>query len=152
MEERRSDVMARIVVAGALFFLVSGANAESLALPQPGEYEVQMKLEMPHVEDVGIQKTARICVTDSGTRGIVILSENNPLVRCPASNIRQDAGELTFDLICEGHNQAVAWAKFQLWPDHFSGVFDMKMGGKNMTMTERQSGKRVGACNEQPHS
>jgi hypothetical protein len=31
-------------------------------------------------------------------------------------------------------------------------VFDMKMGGKNMTMTERQSGKRVGACNEQPHS
>jgi hypothetical protein len=144
--------MGRIITAGALFLLVSGASAESLKLLQPGEYEVQMKLEMPHVEDMGVQKTAKICVTGSGTHGIVVLSENNPLARCPASNIRQNADELTFDLICEGHNQAVAWAKFQLWPDRFSGVFDMKMGGKNMTMSERQTGKRIGVCKEQPYS
>lgn len=81
-----------------------------------------------------------------------MLSENNPLARCPASNIKGSGDELTFDLICEGHNQAVAWAKFQLGPDRFSGAFDMKMGGKNMTMTERQTGRRIGTCPDSPRS
>ena len=146
------DLMARIVLTAALLAFACGTHAEEYALLQPGEYEVQMKLELPHVEDMGVQKTAKVCITDSGTHGIVVLSENNPLVRCPASNIHQHANELTFDLICAGHNQAVAWAKFQLWPDRFSGVFDMKMGGKNMTLSEWQTGKRVGVCKEQPHS
>jgi hypothetical protein len=37
--------------------------------------------------------------------------------------------------------------------DRFEGIFDMKMGGKNMTMTERQTGLRVGPCaNSTPRS
>jgi hypothetical protein len=144
--------MARTVVTAAFLVLAFGAHADDRALLEPGEYEVQMKLELPHVEDMGVQKTTKICITEGGTHGIVVLSENNPLVRCPASNIRQNADELTFDLICDGHNQAVAWAKFQLWPDRFAGVFDMKMGGKNMTMSEWQVGKRIGICKQHPHS
>lgn len=132
-----------------LFVVPATASAGGI---KPGEYEVQMRLELPHIEDMGVQKTAKVCITSSGTHGIVVLSENNPLVRCPASNINERGGELTFDLICEGHNQAVARAKFDLFPGRFSGAFDMKMGGKNMTMTERQSGKRVGDCASQPHS
>ncbi|HEX2843601.1 DUF3617 domain-containing protein [Hyphomicrobium sp.] len=119
---------------------------------EPGEYEVEMRLELPYVEDMGVQKTARVCLTGGGSRGIVVLSENNPLVRCPVSNVSQEADELTFDLVCEGHNQAVARAKFRLRHDRFDGAFDMKMGGKNMTMTERQKGRRVGACKDAPHS
>jgi hypothetical protein len=144
--------MARIIWVAICLFFTSSASTEEFVLLEPGEYEVHMKLELPYVEDMGVQRTTRICVTDRGTHGIVVLSENNPLVYCPASNIRQNGDELTFDLICEGHNQAVAWARFELGPDRFIGVFDMKMGGKNMTMTERQTGKRVGACAEQPHS
>jgi len=131
----------------------SPAHAGDSKLLTPGEYEVQMRLELPHIEDMGVSKTSKICVTDAATHGLIVLSDNNPLVRCPASNVRQDGETLTFDLVCEGHNQAVAWAKFQLAEDRFDGVFDMKMGGKNMTMTERQSGHRVGACTTGvPHS
>lgn len=119
---------------------------------QPGEYEVQMRLELPHVEGMGVQRTEKLCITGGGTHGIVVLSENNPLARCPASNIKESGGQLTFDLICEGHNQAVAWARFQLGPDRFAGAFDMKMGGKNMTMTERQTGRRIGTCPDSPRS
>lgn len=118
----------------------------------PGEYEVEMRLELPHVEDMNAQKRVKVCITDGGTHGIAVLSENNPLARCPASNIKQSDDELAFDLVCEGHNQAIAKAKFQLWPDRFAGAIDMKMGGKNMTMTERQSGRRVGDCKAPPRS
>ncbi|WP_334150494.1 DUF3617 domain-containing protein [Hyphomicrobium sp.] len=126
--------------------LSGSAQAGDLILPVPGAYEVEMRLELPHVEDMAVSKTATICVTDSETHGIAVLSDNNPLTRCPASNIRHQGDTLTFDLVCEGRNQAIAWAKFTLGPDRFRGAFDMKMGGKNMTMSERQSGHRVGDC------
>lgn len=144
--------MFRYLPAFLLTVLPWVAFAESAALLQPGAYEVQMTLRLPHVEDSGVQKTSTICISDSGTRGIVVLSENNPLARCPPSNIKLVDDVLTFDLVCEGHNQAVAWARFQLSQDRFSGVFDMKMGGKNMTMSERQIGHRVGACTGGPPS
>jgi hypothetical protein len=121
-------------------------RAEDAKLLTPGEYEVQMRLELPHIEDMGVSKISSICVTGAATHGLAVLSDNNPLARCPASNVHQDGDTLTFDLVCEGNNQAIAWAKFRLAGDHFNGAIDMKMGGKNMTMTERQSGRRVGAC------
>jgi hypothetical protein len=64
----------------------------------------------------------------------------------PLPHIRQAGDTLTFDLVCEGHNQAIASAKYTLAAQRFDGAIAMKMGGKNMTMTERQSGHRVGAC------
>ncbi len=131
--------------------LVAALAGEGRAL-EPGEYEVRMRLELPHVEDMGVQKTETVCITGNGTHGIIVLSENNPLAHCPASNIRQDDDALSFDLVCEGHNQAIARATFRLWPDRFVGAFDMKMGGKNMTMIERQTGHRIGACMESPRS
>lgn len=133
---------------GACIFLciASGAIADDRPVLRPGEYEVQAKLELPHVENTSAIKTSKICVTDGETSGIVVLSDNNPLARCPASNIHRNGDRLTFNLVCEGHNQAVASAKFDLWPDRFTGVFEMKMGGKNMTMLEHQSGKRIGDC------
>ncbi|WP_334146707.1 DUF3617 domain-containing protein [Hyphomicrobium sp.] len=141
----------RLLILLALIAVPGPTRAGDTVL-EPGEYEVEMRLELPHLEDMGAQRTAKVCITNGGTHGIVVLSENNPLARCPSSNVTQSGDELSFDLICEGHNQAVAWAKFQLWPNRFVGAFDMKMGGKNMTMTERQTGRRIGTCKETPHS
>lgn len=69
-----------------------------------------------------------------------------PIEFCPTPNIRQTGDELIRDLICQGHNQAMASAKFELGLDRFKGAFDMTMGGKNMTMIERQTGKLIGDC------
>jgi hypothetical protein len=91
-------------------------------------------------------KVATICVTETGTRDLIVLSENNPLARCPASNTRQEGDTLTFDIICLGGNQAVGSARYTVAPQHFTGVIAMKMGGKNMTMTEHQVGRRIGNC------
>ncbi len=133
--------------------IVSPVVAHASDVPlEPGEYEVDVRLDLPHIEDMGAQRTARVCITDGETHGIVVLSENNPLARCPVSNVRQSADQLNFDIVCEGHNQAIARARFQLSSNRFSGTFDIKMGGKNMTMTERQTGRRIGACRQAPPS
>ena len=144
--------MRSVIWALTPFLLSYTANAADHVALQPGRYEVEVRLELPHVEDIGFSKTADICVNEIGTHGLAVLSDNNPLVRCPASDVQEDGDTLTFDLVCEGHNQAVARAKFSLMGDRFDGAFEMKMGGKNMTMTERQTGHRTGPCPDAPHS
>jgi hypothetical protein len=116
-----------------------------------GSYEVEVRLELPHLEEWAVKKLATVCISEGGeTRGLVVLSDNNPLARCPASNVRQDGDTLTFDVICEGRNAARASAKFLLATEKFRGRIAMVMGGKNMTMTETQVGRRIGACPANP--
>jgi hypothetical protein len=131
--------LAASVMAGG------SAHGEERPCLQPGEYEVTVRLQLRHV-GMAAPKVARICVTETGTRGLIVLSENNPLARCPASDIRQDGDTLTFEIVCPGGNQAVGSARYTLAPQHFTGVIAMKMGGKNMTMTEYQEGHRIGDC------
>lgn len=114
---------------------------------QAGEYEVRMRLELPHIEDMGVSKVARICVSgDTGSHGLAVLSDNNPLGQCPVTNVRQNGQTLEFDIVCPGGNAAIGWAKYTLLGDRFEGSIPMKMGGKNMTMTELQSGRLIGPC------
>jgi hypothetical protein len=132
--------LAAAAMAGA------GAHGEEAPGLLPGRYEVKVRLELRHVA-MATPKVTTICVTETGNRGLVVLSENNPLARCPASDIRQDGDTLTFAIVCPGGNQAVGSARYTLAPQRFTGVIAMKMGGKNMTMTEYQEGHRVGDCN-----
>jgi hypothetical protein len=109
---------------------------------------VSSRLELPHVEDMGVLKDDedlrdRRRRRNARIGGAERQQSPKPL---PPSNIRQAGDTLTFDLVCEGHNQAIASAKYTLAAQRFDGAIAMKMGGKNMTMTERQSGHRVGAC------
>lgn len=111
-----------------------------------GRYDVDVRLELPHVEDLNMKKTATICAAPDGSHGLTVLGDNNPLSHCPASNVRQDGRVLTFDIVCEGTNAARASATYILSDVAFRGRITMKMGGKNMTMSETQVGRRVGTC------
>lgn len=139
----------RLIALASAMIMGAAARGEDVPVLQPGEYEVSVSLELPHVEETGASKVASICVSERNghpTWGLVVLSDNNPLARCPASNVRRDGNTLTFDLICPGRSQAIASAKYTLAAQGFAGVIAMKMGGKNMTMIERQTGRRIGSC------
>jgi hypothetical protein len=129
--------------------LASAAGAEPREnLPQPGAYEVRVRLEMPNVQHRA-GTTATICFPYAGGANgapFPVLSGNNPLARCPASNIRRDGAVLRFDILCEGRGAARAQAVYTLEPGAFEGRISMVMGGKNMTMTEVQIGRRIGPC------
>jgi hypothetical protein len=75
-----------------------------------------------------------------------VLSANNPLASCPAQNVEREGAELRFDIRCAGRGAAWAHAVYTLRLAAFEGLIAMVMGGKNMTMTEVQKGRRVGPC------
>jgi len=134
---------------GLCLTLLPGIARPAGGEPEGGSYEVEVKLELPHLEDMATRKTVRLCLRPddrAGSRGLAVLSDNNPLAGCPISNVRRDGDELTFDIACDGRNAARATARYVLAPAAFNGRIKMQMGGKNMTMTEVQAGHRMGEC------
>ena len=138
----------RAIAFAAVVLAAAPACAESPLL-EGGSYAVTVRLELPHLEDMTQTSTRTLCLTaepGANNHGLTVLSENNPLARCPVSDLREAGADLTFAIACEGRNAAKASARYVLAPQGFRGRIVMQMGGKNMTMTEVQEGKRVGAC------
>lgn len=115
---------------------------------QDGEYEIEVNLELPYILDTHTRKTERLCLgaSQSPAFGLVVLSSNNPLSKCAISDVVRSKDTLSFDIICPGLNAARANAQYTLKSESFEGRITMKMGGKNMTMTETQTGHRIGDC------
>jgi hypothetical protein len=133
----------------ALMLAAVALAAHSEALLQDGAYKVQVRLELPNVLSRGADSTTTICLpyADGGNGApFPVLSTNNPLAKCPASNVERDGATLSFDIFCEGRGAAWAHAVYRLMPDAFEGRIAIVMGGKNMTMTEVQTGRRIGSC------
>jgi Protein of unknown function (DUF3617) len=130
--------------------LAAVAQAEPNApLLQDGAYEVRVRLELPNVVNYAATSATTICLpyADGGNGApFPVLSSNNPLAKCPASNVERAGATLSFDILCEGRGAARAHAVYRLMPDAFEGRIAMVMGGKDMTMTEVQTGRRVGSC------
>jgi hypothetical protein len=139
MNRRASEIISRSMTTMAAMCIASAAAAL-----EPGEYEVSVRLDLPHVDGAAAARMTLICVTagGSGTHGLTVLSANNPFRGCAASNIREDGGTLLFDIVCADPNAATASARYTFREQDFDGAIEMKMGGKNMTMTERQRGHR----------
>ena len=143
--------LLRAVHAMSLVGVLAGvAQADQTdTLLQDGAYEVKVRLELPNVVNWAADKTTTICVADAegtGDRPLPVLSDNNPLAACPAKNVRRKGAILSFDIECAGRDGARARAVYTLTPRRFEGRIAMVMGGKNMTMTEVQAGRRIGSC------
>jgi hypothetical protein len=144
-----TSVLAFVTFATATVFPLNMAAGGTFL--EGGAYEVTYRLEVPNVERFAIDFSKRICVSGSKSgmpRALPVLSQNNPLTKCPATAIRSVGEELTFEIHCPGrrYQSAQASAAFKLSRGHFEGRIHMIMGGKNMTFVEVQKGHRVGDC------
>jgi hypothetical protein len=136
-----------IILVGSVAGVAHGGQEE--ALLQAGSYEVKVRLELPNVVNWAASRTTTICIPYVGRLSnapLPVLSDNNPLAKCPARNVQRTGATLSFDIVCAGRNAARARAVYTLMPQEFRGRIAMVMGGKNMTMTEEQRGRRVGGC------
>jgi len=144
---------SRTLGAIALLLIVAWPALCETRIPQAalprGSYQITTRLELPHVERWAIDKTTTICLSGrAATRQIPIpiLSANNPYAACAAANVVIDNGQLEYDVVCPGRDAAKAHASYSLQSDDFAGRVAMVLGGKNMTMTEVQHGRRIGEC------
>ena len=84
---------AAFAFMAALLLAAVAQAAQSEALLQDGAYEVQVRLELPNMLSRAADRTTTICLpyADGGNGApFPVLSSNNPLAKCPASNVERD--------------------------------------------------------------
>jgi hypothetical protein len=137
-----------LVAAGVIAALAStGAGAADSSLA-PGLYQVEVRIHLPNVQDVAAPLIVTRCLTPENLQtgqAFFILSDN-PLKACNLAEYQSTAGTAIYRIVCAGHNRGSAVAVFDTKPATYRGTITMNMGGKNMTMSETQVGKRIGDC------
>jgi hypothetical protein len=126
-------------------FPIPGSSA-GFALP-PGRYDVTAQMYMPHLEEMRrIVTHEQYCLRDGDPGGLF------PVLRQPAlRGCRLDRGEQTpevfvYVLVCEATLGATGHARFKHDRGRVIGTIDVKMGGKNMTFSQRIEARASGGC------
>jgi hypothetical protein len=125
----------------------SASNAVNLSL-LPGMYQVEVRISLPNVAVAAPPMLAARCITADDLKSgqaFFILSDN-PLKQCGLVDYQTTASAALYRIVCAGPNRGSAVAVFDTNPDSYRGTIRMNMGGKNMTMSETQAGKRTGDC------
>ena len=125
----------------------TGADAADSSLI-PGLYRVEVRINLPNVQDVAAPLVLTRCLShddlESG-QAFSVLSDN-PLRSCELVDYQATAGTAIYRIACAGPNRGSAVAVFDTRATTYRGTIKMNMGGKNMTMSETQAGKRIGGC------
>jgi len=138
-----------VTVLSAIVMQPQLLRADPLS-PPSGSYEMTSRLELPHLERWGVDKTTIICLSNSRDRDeipVPVVSANNPFARCYPTNRVGDGSKLEYDIVCRERGAARGHAVYEFSPNGFTGRIAMVMGAKNMTMTEIQRARRIGECN-----
>jgi hypothetical protein len=137
-----------LIAAGLLAALAAtGCNAAGSSLT-PGLYQVEVRISLPTVGDVAAPLVVTRCLSPDDLKSgqaFFVLSDN-PLKRCELVDYQATAGTAIYRIACAGPNRGSAVAVFDTKATTFRGTIKMNMGGKNMTMSEMQAGKRIGDC------
>ena len=114
----------------------------------PGLYQVEVRIHLPNVQDTIAPIVVTRCVSaadlQSG-RAFFVLSDN-PLKSCDLLDYEVTANTASYRIVCPGPNKGSAVALFDTTDSAYNGSIKMNMGGKNMTMSETQIGKKIGGC------
>jgi Protein of unknown function (DUF3617) len=140
--------LTKLLFLTAVSVSAGGAAVAADSLPAAGQYEIEVRIGLPNVQDVVAPLTLIRCVTreDFETGRVFAVLSDNPLKHCERLDYLVDNGTITFRVACPGPNRASAVAIFRTNNNGYRGSIKMNMGGKNMTMTETHIGRRIGSC------
>ncbi len=126
---------------------LSAQGAERVAVP-PGEYDLTAQTVLPHLEEALRYATTheRRCLREPDPTGLFPLLLHPAFAGCALVPDAQAGDGLHFSLRCANPEAASGSAVFAPGADSLSAVLELKMGGKNMTLSQRLHGPRVGPC------
>jgi Protein of unknown function (DUF3617) len=136
------------VQAGAIAALAASGVGAAEPVLTPGLYQVEVRIALPNVQDVAAPIALTRCVSPADLKSgqaFFVLSDN-PLRHCDLLDYQLTAGTATYRIACPGPNRGSAAAVFETTDHTYRGNIKMNMGGKNMTMSEMQAGRRIGDC------
>ena len=125
-----------------------GSSLASTVSVEPGLYELTSQTVMPHLEEAlrYATTTSRQCLGTQEASALFPLLSHQAFAGCALVREAASDSEAHFSLRCDNPQAATGAAHFELQSSGFQAVLYVKMGGKNMTLSQRLSAPRLGAC------
>lgn len=141
------SMLARLL-ATLLAAMSVSANTAAIVALTPGEYDLTIQTVLPHLEEPLRYATirARQCLREPDATSIFPLLGHKAFAGCRLVPDADAGDDVRFTLVCKNSEAATGSAAFEVGATYLSAVLEIKMGGKNMTLSQRLYGPRVGPC------
>ena len=123
----------------------SWASGEAVA---PGSYEITARTLMPHLEENLRYATTRErrCLRGDELASVFPILRHHSLEGCKLGAETRSGGTIRYVLACASPQVATGAARLDAASGRISGSLEIKMGGKNMTFSQRIDAVRHGDC------
>ena len=126
--------------------LATTAFATELTL-EPGLYDLAEQMVMPHMDEMRrIVTHSQRCLMTAAPDAIFPVLEQPALGGCVLGYPKLSAERNDYVLVCESARVASGTATLVSHADLMVGLLTVKMGGKNMTFSQRVEARRIGPC------
>lgn len=132
------------------------ALCAGLALPaawasNARSYDVDATMVMPHLEEMRRQVSHHTrCVKDDMPDGLFPVLDQHALRGCrlgyPKAQTHESGERRDYVLVCASARVASGTASIERTDDQLVGLLTVKMGGKNMTFSQRVEARRGAPC------
>ena len=114
----------------------------------PGMYEVTVETLLPHLEENLRYATTRErqCLGTQEATMLFPILRHEAFTGCSLTDGRSSGEQVEYSLICKNPGAATGTARLTLSPAVVHGVLEIKMGGKNITLSQRIHGQHLGVC------
>ncbi len=122
---------------------VNGSDADA-----PRFYELTTETSMPHLEENlrYATTTRRQCLTLEQLAIAFPILRHPALDGCSLRNRAREAVSLSYQLVCSGGHGTTGAATWHIEEHSLRGTLDVKLGGKNMTFSQRITAIPLGRC------
>jgi uncharacterized protein DUF3617 len=136
-----------LAAAASLLCAALWASDEALV---PGTYEITARTVMPHLEENLRYATTRErrCLRGEELASVFPILRHHSLEGCKLGAETRSGGTIRYVLACASPQVATGAARLDAAPDRIIGNLEIKMGGKNMTFSQRIDAVRHGDCTQ----
>jgi hypothetical protein len=116
--------------------------------PSPQLYEVVTETTMPHLEENLRYATTheQHCLDENELWTSFTILQYAALKDCRLAQESRQEDAVSYALICEGGHGTTGRATWRLGVMQSTGTLNVKLGGKNMTFSQRVTARALGAC------
>ena len=128
--------------------LVIVSSAWGAETTPPQFYEVITETAMPHLEENLRYATTREqrCLEEDELWTAFPVLQYAALKDCKLNQESRQDDSVSYSLVCEGGHGTTGRATWQLGRAQSVGTLTVKLGGKNMTFSQRVTARALGAC------
>jgi hypothetical protein len=128
--------------------LLSSAACATGYAGEPGLYEITAQTVMPHLEENLRYATTREqrCLQPDEPSALFPILRHPSLEGCRLDEERRRGSSMRYRLVCASPQVASGTARLDAAGERIAGILDIKMGGKNMTFSQRIEAFRQRDC------